>query len=291
MLTAVAPRLGQVLGLSAHGFHRIALAEWGDSGNTEVAVCAHGLTRTGRDFDCLAEAMANEYLVLCPDVVGRGRSDWLPTADAYGYPQYNADMAAVVAYSRAARVDWIGTSMGGLIGMMLAAQPNTPIRRLVINDVGPFVPASALRRLSEYVGQDPHFADFAEGVAYMRKVHAPFGPLSEPQWAHLAEHALRTDPDGGYRLAYDPRIAAPFDEPDAIEDIDLWALWDAIRCPVLVLRGRDSDLLREDTAQEMADRGPGASVVEFEGVGHAPALMSHEQIAAVTGWLRRTEAA
>lgn len=288
MLTRTTPREGRVLGLSPHGFHRIALADWGAPDAAEVAVCVHGLTRTGRDFDRVAETLAGEQRVLCPDVVGRGRSDWLPAADAYGYAQYNADMTAVLAYAGAGRVDWIGTSMGGLMGLILAAQPKTPIRRLVMNDIGPLVPRSALRRLADYVGQDPHFDSFEAAVAYIRSVHAPFGPLSEAEWTHLAEHAVRADAAGGYRLAYDPKIAAPFADAEAIEDVDLWNLWDAVRCPVLVLRGADSDLLLAETAREMTRRGPGATLVEFAGVGHAPALMHDDQIAAVSDWLLAT---
>lgn len=286
MLTRLTPRLDRVLGLSAHGFHRLAVHTWGPRDAREVTVCVHGLTRTGRDFDPLAEALAGERRVLCPDVVGRGQSDWLPAAEAYGYPQYNADMTAVLARGGSGAVDWIGTSMGGLIGMMLAAQPRTPIRRLVLNDIGPFVPAAALRRLADYVGADPYFADFAEAAAYIRKVHAPFGALSEAQWRHLSEHALRADPVGGYRLAYDPKIAAPLADPEAIEDIDLRHLWDAVTCPVLVLRGADSDLLTPETARDMAKGRAQVTVREIPGAGHAPALLDDDQIAAVCDWLR-----
>lgn len=287
MLTRQAPKLEWTLGLSAHGFHRLAMHTWGPPDSVEATtICVHGLTRTGRDFDRLAEALAKDRRVLCPDVAGRGRSDWLATAEAYGYPQYNADMTAVLARSDAERVDWVGTSMGGLIGMMLAAQPGTPIRRLVLNDIGPFVPASALRRLAEYVGGNPHFPTFADAVAYIREVHAPFGALSEAQWRHLAEHAVRADPAGGYRLAYDPKIAAPLADPEAIEDIDLWDLWKAITCPVLVLRGADSDLLTPETARDMAKGRAQVAVREIAGAGHAPALLDDDQIAAVCDWLR-----
>ncbi|MBK1697898.1 alpha/beta hydrolase [Rhodovibrio salinarum] len=278
-----------MLGLSQHGFHTIALAEWGTADKHDVAVCVHGLTRNGRDFDVLGEALSRTHRVLCPDVVGRGGSDWLPNEDAYGYPQYMSDMAAVIARGHAAAVDWIGTSMGGLIGMMLAAQPRSPIRRLVINDVGPFVPKAALKRLADYVGADPHFADFEAGLAYIKRVHAPFGDLSDAQWRHLASHSLRPDDqEGGYRLAYDPKIGAPFRDPAQIEDVDLWQLWDTIQCPVLVLRGAESDLLLPKTAQEMTQRGPQAELIEIPNCGHAPALMDDDQIGAITDWFART---
>jgi pimeloyl-ACP methyl ester carboxylesterase len=173
--------------------------------------------------------------------------------------------------------------------MMLAAQPRTPIRRLVLNDVGPHVPAAALRRLADYVGADPHFADFDEGLAYIKRIHAPFGDLGEAQWRHLAWYSLRPDDrQGGYRLAYDPKIGAPFREKGKIEDVDLWQLWDEIRCPVLVLRGAESDLLTAETAARMTERGPKAELVEIPNCGHAPALMAEDQVHAITDWLART---
>jgi pimeloyl-ACP methyl ester carboxylesterase len=273
-------RAGSVRALGPHGFHRTAYAEWGSG---PPVICVHGLTRNGRDFDRLAAALAASRRVVCPDVAGRGRSDWLAHAEDYGYPLYLSDMAALIARTGEAEVDWIGTSMGGLIGMMLAAQPNTPIRRLVLNDVGPLVPGAALRRLAGYVGQDPRFTSLAELEAHLRKVHAPFGPLDDADWAHLAAHGHRRLEDGSFGLAYDPAIGraltgAPF-------DVNLWAIWDKVACPVLVLRGADSDLLLPETAQEMMRRGPRARLVEFPGIGHAPALMNAEQIAAIRDWL------
>ncbi len=293
MLTATQPSIRHLRSLSAHGFHHVAYGLWGDpSALAPVTFCVHGLTRSGRDFDVLAERLAEDGgAVYCPDVVGRGRSDWLPSADAYGYPQYMTDMVMAIARSGAEQVDWVGTSMGGLIGLMLAAQPKSPIRRLVINDVGPFVSASALRCLADYVGKDPHFADFEEAMAYIRAVHSPFGPLSDMEWRHLTEHSLRADPGGGYRLAYDPAIAAPLADPEKIEDMVLWPLWDAITCPVLLLRGAESDLLTRETALEMARRGPKAELVEFDSVGHAPALMNPDQVETVRQWLQQDRGA
>ena len=276
------------LGLSPAGFHRIAYVEWGASDNTPL-LCVHGLTRNGRDFDHLAQALAGDYRVVCPDVVGRGRSDWLPDGSLYGYPQYLADMTALIARVSNGPVDWIGTSMGGLIGMMMAAQRGTPIRRLVINDVGPFIPRAALERLASYVGGNPSFNGIDELEAYLRKVAAPFGPLTDAEWRHLATHSARTLPSGGFGLAYDPAIGNAFrDQP--LQDVDLWAVWDRIRCPVLLLRGVDSDLLLAETAEEMTRRGPRATVVEVAECGHAPALMDPAQIAAIRDWLRATPA-
>lgn len=272
------------LGLGPHGFHRIHYTEWGKAGGAVPVICAHGLTRTGRDFDFLARTLAVERRVVCPDFPGRGRSQWLPVGADYGYPVYLADLAALIARLDAAAVDWVGTSMGGLVGMMLAAQADSPIRRLVLNDVGPFVPRAALRRIREYVGEAPTFDRLEALEAYLRRVHAPFGPLTDAQWRHLAEHGSRRIGDGRWVLHYDPAIAAPLrNAPDA--DVDLWAVWDRVRCPVLVLRGTESDLLLPDTARAMTERGPRAEVVEIPGVGHAPALMADDQIRLIRDWL------
>nr|WP_209768802.1 alpha/beta hydrolase [Azospirillum rugosum] len=272
------------LGLSAAGFHKVAYTQWGRDDAPRTAVCVHGLTRNGRDFDALALDLADGWRVACPDVVGRGKSGWLANPALYGYPQYCADMAALVARLGVEQVDWVGTSMGGLIGLMLAAQPNSPIRRLVINDVGPFVSKIGLQRIADYVGKDPVFEDIAAVESYLRFVLMGFGRLPDEAWRHMAEHSARTRPDGRYGLAYDPGIAEAF-KAQPMQDVDLWAFWDRIQCPVLVLRGATSDILLRETAEEMTRRGPRARVVEFANTGHAPALMTEDQIAAVRGFL------
>ncbi|MCB9957631.1 MAG: alpha/beta hydrolase [Rhodospirillaceae bacterium] len=270
--------------LGTAGFHRMFYTDRGDPESDLVTVCVHGLTRNSRDFDMVAERLAQSRRVVCPDVVGRGRSDWLPDASLYTYPQYMADMGTLMARTFAEAVDWVGTSMGGLIGMMLASLPKSPIRRLVLNDVGPFVPAAALQRIAGYVGKDPHFKGLAELEAYLREVHAPFGKLSDAQWRIMATHGFRKLEDGSLGLAYDPAIGEVF-KTTPIEDVDLWAIYDRITCPVLVLRGATSDLLSEDTARQMAERGPRATVVEVPNCGHAPMLMADDQVAAVAGFL------
>ena len=276
-------------GLSPAGFHRNIYWEWaGPAVDSPVLVAVHGLTRNGRDFDAIAQALSEDFRVLCPDVVGRGKSDRLPGGALYSYPQYLADSAALLARTGAVSVDWLGTSMGGLIGMMLAAQPGTPIRRLILNDVGPLVPKAALERIGSYVGLDPHFDSVAAVEAYLRRVHAPFGPLSDAQWAHLASHSARAVPgQSGFGLAYDPAIAAAF-QVGPIADVDLWPLWDRIGCPVLILRGATSDLLLPETAAEMVRRKSDATLAVIPDCGHAPALMDHAQIALVRDWLART---
>jgi len=277
------PKQLSVLGLGAKGFHRLAYVEWGASENPRKLLCVHGLTRQGRDFDMLAKALADSHHVACPDVVGRGQSDWLEDKSGYGYPQYCADMNVLIGRLGAETVDWVGTSMGGLIGIFMAAHPNSPIRRLVLNDIGPLVPKAGFERLAKYVGKDPRFENLEEAVAYTREIAAPFGRLSDAEWLHLAIHGLRREASGTWRLRYDPAIAAPLQ--GEIKDVDLWPFWDRIRCPVLVLRGAESDLLRPDTAAEMTQRGPKARVVEIPGCGHAPALMAPEQIEIVRNFL------
>ena len=272
------------LGLTTQGFHRVAYTEWGERNAEPVVVCVHGLSRNGRDFDYLAAALQAERRVVCPDIVGRGRSDWLADKQLYSFVTYCADLTALLARLDSQAFDWVGTSMGGLIGMILAAQPNSPIRRLVLNDAGPFIPKAAPQRLLGYVGLDPSFQNVADAEQYLRKVLAPFGALTDGQWSHLARYSVRQSTPGHYRMAYDPEIVAPM-KSAPLQDWDLWPVWDQIRCPVLVLRGADSDVLLPGTAAEMRRRGPRAEVVEFAGVGHAPALMAPEQIEAIRRWL------
>jgi pimeloyl-ACP methyl ester carboxylesterase len=272
------------LSLGADGFHRVAYREWGDPGNPRVLLCVHGLTRNGRDFDELAAALADRYRVACPDVVGRGRSDWLRDPSGYAYPTYCADMAALIARLGAERIDWVGTSMGGIIGMLLAARPGNPIRRLVLNDVGPWIPRGALERIASYVGGDPRFPDRAALETFLARIYSPFGPFTEAQWSRLVDSSRREAPDGTIALAYDPAIAEPLRAMPA-KDFDLWSAWDAVACPVLVVRGERSDVLTAETAREMALRGPGATVVEVPRVGHAPTLMDPEQIEQLARWL------
>ena len=269
--------------LSPHGFHRLGYYEWGDPANSKVLICVHGLTRNGRDFDDIARALSSEYRVLCPDMPGRGKSEWLTHTEDYAYPVYCADMAALIARSGAETVDWIGTSMGGVIGMLLAAQPNSPIRKLVINDVGPFIPKASLERLSTYVGKPVSYDSFEAFEQYIRVVSASFGPLTDAQWRHLTETTARRKADGRWETNYDPAIALPFTKP--IADVVLWPYWDQVRSPTLLLRGKESDLLLGETAHDMTMRGPKAKLVEFAGIGHAPMLMAQSQIAVVRDFL------
>lgn len=267
------------------GFHEMVYADWGREDFETVAVCVHGLTRNGRDFDRLAEVLsADGVRVLAPDIVGRGRSGRLgPLAD-YEIPQYIQDITTMLAAERLRSVDWIGTSMGGLIGMSVAAMAGTPIRRMLINDVGPLVPKAALERIGDYVGVAWNFRDFEQALDHIKKAYAPFGLTTEEDWRHLTEISIEPTADGGFTKAYDLRIADPFKNGE-IADVDLWSVWDAISVPILVLRGAESDLLLPETAAEMARRGPRAEIVEIDGCGHAPALMDTGQIELVRKWM------
>ena len=270
--------------LSPHGFHRVVYDEWGEPGNPAVVVCVHGVGRNARDFDDLAAALAPTHRVLCVDMPGRGRSEWLADPNDYVFPTYLTVLTALVARSGAEEIAWVGTSMGGLLGMVMAAQRHTPIARLVVNDVGPTIEPVAIERIRSYFGMDPTFATYAEVAQYVRTISAPFGPLTDAQWERLTRSNVRQRPDGRWGMAYDPGIAVPFRATAAPPD--LWPVWDAIRCPTLVLRGRDSDLLSPATAAQMAVRGPRPAVVEFAGVGHAPMLLDPEQIEPVVRFLR-----
>lgn len=270
--------------LGPHGFHRLAYWEWPGPAGAPTLICVHGLTRNGRDFDSLAQSLSRSHRVVCPDIAGRGQSEWLPHPEDYAYPLYLSDMAALIARLDVEEVDWVGTSMGGIIGMFLASQSGTPIRRLVINDVGPLIAREGLARIATYVGRDPSFPDLDALEATLRRIAAAFGPLTDPQWRHLAEISARRNPDGSLGFAYDPRIGDAFRGP-ALDDVDLWAVWDAIRCPTLVIRGAQTDLLRAEDAQAMTRRGPKARLVELPGIGHAPALMAEDQIAAIRDFL------
>jgi pimeloyl-ACP methyl ester carboxylesterase len=282
-LTATEPRTCTLQSLSAHGFHRVVYYEWGDAANRDVVVCVHGLARNGRDFDRLGERLAPRFRVIAVDMPGRGESEWLADPADYVLATYLTTLTALFARADAARLAFVGTSMGGLHGMVLAAQRQTPVACLVVNDVGPVLEAAALARIAGYVGQSPVFDSYGEIEHYIRTVSAPFGDLGDAGWAHVTHTNVRQRPDGRWRLAYDPGIAVPFAASVAIPDI--WPTWDAIRCPTLVLRGAQSDLLSRATADAMTVRGPRARLHEFDGVGHAPMLIDDAQIDVVAAFL------
>lgn len=272
--------------VSPAGLHRMAYREWGDPRNRDVLICVHGLTRSGADFDVLAQSLCERYRVVCPDVAGRGDSDWLRDPSLYALPQYVSDMVTLIARLDVEEVRWVGTSMGGLIGMALAAQAASPVRRLVLNDAGPVIARAALERIAAYLGKPLAFPSLEEAERYVREISAPYGPHTDAQWRALTESWVRRDADGTWRPRYDPAIDRAFHAtlPDK-QDVELWPLYDAIRCPTLVIRGALSDLLTRETAEAMTRRGPKAKSVEIPGVGHAPTLMQDDQISIVRDFL------
>ena len=283
------PTLHHVQCLAADGLHRMAYWQWGDPANPRVVVCAHGLARQGRDFDTLARALSADFRVVCPDVVGRGRSDRLRNPQLYVLPTYLGDMVTLLARVDADEVHWVGTSMGGLIGFGLASLPDTPLRSLVLNDVGPRIEFAALERIGTYLGQPAHWATVEEAAEALWQVSRTFGPHTADEWLALSRPQLRADRDG-WTTHYDPGIAVPFRavtrESAERDQAVAWAVWDTLRLPTLLLRGGDSDLLSRETADAMAARGPRPRVVEFAGVGHAPTLVHDDQVAAVCDFLR-----
>ena len=282
------PRLDHVQCLDTRGLHRMAYWEWGDPANPKVLVCSHGLARQGRDFDTLAQAMCGEYRVVAPDVVGRGRSDWLADPAGYTLPTYVADMVTLLARLRAETVHWVGTSMGGLIGLGLASLAGSPVSRLVLNDVGPAIQPEALVRIGTYLGVPIRWSTLEEAADYMLVISQSFGPHSREQWLALTRPMLRADGDG-FKPHYDPNIAVPFKAitPEIAKagEAAMWHAYDSLRCPTLLIRGAQSDLLSHETALAMTQRGPKARLHEVAGVGHAPTLVATDQVAVVREFL------
>ena len=288
MSTTQEPRLDHVLCLDTHGLHRMAYWEWGDPANPKVLLCAHGLARQGRDFDTLARAMCGEYRVVAPDVVGRGQSDWLADPAGYQLTAYLADMVTLLARLRAGTLHWVGTSMGGLIGLALASLPRSPVSRLVLNDVGPTIQPEAMVRIGTYLGAPLRWSSLDEAADYMRAISRSFGPHTREEWLALTRPMLRPDGDG-FKPHYDPGIAMPFKAitpaTAAAGETAMWQAYDALRCPTLLIRGAESDLLSHETALAMTQRGPKARLHEVTGVGHAPTLVAPDQVTVVREFL------
>lgn len=285
------PRLRHVQCLDNRGLHRMAYWEWGDPAVRDVLVCVHGLTRQGRDFDTLARDLVDRYRVVCPDVVGRGQSDWLADPTGYNVAAYVADMVTLLARLDADTVDWVGTSMGGLIGLGVACLSGSPIRRLVLNDVGPQIQPAALARIAAYLGRPLRFENLEAAADALWLISQGFGPHTRAQWLDLTGPQIKANPDaaqGGFVLRYDPSIAQHFGvvaTQAAAGEALLWQAYDKLRCPTLLLRGANSDLLSHETAQAMSQRGPRAQLHEFAGVGHAPTLVQADQRAVVREFL------
>lgn len=270
--------------------HHIAYMEWGAEDNPKVLICVHGLMRNAYDFEELASALSTEYRVIAVDVVGRGQSDWLQNYRNYHYGTYVSDLLNLCFTLNLTQVDWVGTSMGGLIGMMLASLPNTPIRKLVMNDIGAYVPQAALRRIATYISEAaPHFVDLDAAERYFREIYKPFGELSATQWRSIAEHSVRQTAQGDLTLIYDPNIPKAFisegETAETMKEVVLWEIWEKVQCPALILRGGDSDLLLPETVTQMQQGREQVHTITVPNVGHAPPLMNAEQIAWVRNWL------
>jgi pimeloyl-ACP methyl ester carboxylesterase len=261
--------------LGPHGFHRVVYSDWPGPKGAPILLCVHVLTRNGRDFDTIAEALSEHYRVVCPDMPGRGRSEYLAESADYDFRVLLADLAALIARLDVEALDWLGTSMGGTLGALMAAQPGNPIRRLVVNDTD---------RIMSYVGLDPSFPSFEAMEMSVRQIYTVFGPLTDAQMHKLTMDSARRKPDGSYGFAYDPHIVDAFKAAPP-EGIDLWPIWQAIKCPVLVLRGALSDVLPREVAEEITRRIPQTKLVEFPGIGHAPPLLTDDQIGAVRDFL------
>lgn len=288
------PRFDEVSAYGPHGLVRVAYTEWGSKDAEQVVVCVHGLTRNSRDFDFLARRLvAKGMRVIAPDLPGRGRSAWVTPATDYATPLYLAAMVAVIGRTGAAEVDWIGTSLGGHVGMEMAALEGAPIRRLVLNDFGARISGAALQRIGSYLRIKRHFDDIPAIEAHLRSIHEPFGKLTDAQWRHLAEHSAVKTEDGNFRQHYDPAIGRAFSWPLMV-DIALWSVWEQVSCPTLILRGEDSDLLHASTVRDMAKRGVAGKAglvrsIEVRGCGHAPALMNDAQISIIEEFLLTTK--
>ncbi len=298
-------KMDYVLGLTEDGFHKVVYTEWGNTAENEIPIiCVHGLTRNSRDFDPLAEHLSkhSQRHVYCPDIVGRGESDWLKNPQHYTYEHYIEDLNALIARTRARQIDWIGTSMGGILGMIMASLPNTPIRRLILNDVGAQIPVKAIARLSKYAGRDPVFRSLDEAKRYYKVIYADFGELSEDQWQKLTEHSLREESPGRFVTKLDQGIKSTpsksqiawkilLNPQKALEgtffDIDLWQIWRKVKCPVLLIHGTRSDLLLPDVIEKMQRLHPTMEVLEVPDAGHAPALQKEDQIQVIDRWLNK----
>ena len=284
-----APRKGSVRCINSKSYHHISYQDWGDPDNPDVLFCIHGLTRNSHDFDVIAHQLSSRYRVICPDTVGRGDSDWLPDHEDYQIKQYNMDLTVLVAHIGCEEFDLLGTSLGGMMGMILAAMKGSPVRRLIVNDVGPEVPHTAMSRLGSYLHLDPFFNNLADVETHLRKTLQPFYPMTDEDWQHLALTSSKQD-ENGYRLAFDPDISNTYGRRYwYMMYFNLWKYWNRIKCPVLVLRGLESDFLTENLRDRMLSKLPHADLIEFEHAGHTPTLNDPSQIEPVAAWLKKTK--
>lgn len=272
------------LSLSEEGFHRLAYREWGKRGKKPTLICVHGVTRLAQDFDVLAQRLSKDYHVVCLDVVGRGDSDWFRSHRFYNFAQYCSDVTALIAHLNVEKVHYLGTSMGGIIGIILAAFPKTPIQSLIVNDVGPEMVMSEIRRIGTYIGKAPDFASREEALAFVRTTYGSFGKLTDAQWENMADYSVRNFGDT-LRVHYDPQIGKAFRSNYAFYTFALWSYWEKIHCPTMTLRGKESTFLTKNVAEKMGQRGPQNILIEIDDAGHAPALLSDFEFTAIKQFL------
>jgi len=251
-----------------------------------VVVCAHGYSGNARDFDYLARELSRDARIICIDVAGRGESAWLASPVGYHFPQFIADIHSLLAHLKVPQVEWVGTSMGGLLGMLLAAKPSSPVTRLVMNDVGAFLPQDALQAIARNLEAPESFGSLKEVEAHLRHTHREWGTLDDEHWRHFATHGSRRGADGRYRLHFDPEIARVARPMPLTPGLFFWDAWYRVHCPVLLLRGETSQVFPVEVADAMLDVKPEAELVEFPGCGHVPSLMVPEQIGVVRNFLR-----
>jgi len=269
----------------ACGTHRLAYTEWGDTSNPNCVFCVHGLSRNSRDFDYLASALSTDYRVVCIDIVGRGKSQWLSDKSHYNYQTYVQDSLALLDHLGMDQVHWIGTSMGGIIAMLVAQQQAERINKLILNDIGFLIPAKSLKRIIEYVGNVAPFDDREHAIEALRVKLSTFGIKDPAHWQHIFDHGIVADKDGKSIFNYDPAIIQPVDPDVEIEDINLEPAWETVTCPTLIIRGGMSDVLLAETAKTMESSRKNVTLMEFPNIGHAPMLMDEQQIAVIKDWL------
>lgn len=285
MPTKIKPTDHYYLGLSPEGFHRNYYRQWGDADNDNVIVCVHGLTRISRDFDTLAKELAQDYRVICPDIVGRGFSDWLGNRQNYNFPQYCSDMNALIGHLRVEKVHWLGTSMGGIIGLIISAMENTPIQSLILNDVGPEIKRSELQRLGRYIGRAPLFYSEEELFNYYKETYQAFGYLTDKQWQQMAIYCSFKEEDH-YRLHYDPKLGDAFRSSYSFFNFDLWKYWEDINCPTMLVRGELSSFFPRELMESMLEKENTNHFIEVPNVGHTPTLTTEQEIKAIKDFYR-----
>lgn len=266
--------------------HKIAFVEWNPSAKRTI-ICMHGLISNSRDFDYLAVKLASEFRVISLDMPGRGDSDWFDNKSLYQYPVYISDILALLKSLNITEVDWIGTSMGGVTGIALAAEYANLIKSLVLNDIGPEIPGKALAKMRKYIGMSPAFDNFAHAKRHLQMIYKNFGVVDDEHWDHLVNHTTYIDENKKYRLKYDPQISETFKiDINNPQDVIFWDLWEKIKCPILLIHGTQSDILLQHTVDRMA-ASDNIEIYKMHDAGHAPALVDDEEIEHIYAWLRR----